>query len=123
MAVTFADGKRLVYKPRCLHMGEAWSELLKWLKREDVTFSLSAPRVLSRENYGWVEWVNPVAIADGPGVKRYYRCAGELLALAWLFSASDLHQENIIATQDGPVIIDFETLFTPVVKPFFTTKQ
>jgi type 2 lantibiotic biosynthesis protein LanM len=123
MAVTFADGKRLVYKPRCLHMGEAWSELLKWLKREDVTFSLSAPRVLSRENYGWVEWVNPVAIADGPGVKRYYRCAGELLALAWLFSASDLHQENIIATQDGPVIVDFETLFTPVVKPFFTTKQ
>jgi type 2 lantibiotic biosynthesis protein LanM len=123
MAVTFADGKRLVYKPRCLHMGEAWFELLEWLKQKDANFSLSAPRVLSRENYGWVEWVDPATIEDEPRAERYYQCAGELLALAWLFSATDLHEENVIATQDGPVIIDLETLFTPVVRPFFTSRQ
>ena len=123
MAITFLDGKRLVYKPRCVRMGQAWFELLEWLKREDASFSLSAPRVLSRENYGWVEWVNPATNSDERGAKLYYQRAGELLALAWIFSATDLHEENVIATQDGPVIIDLETLFTPVVRPFFTSRQ
>jgi type 2 lantibiotic biosynthesis protein LanM len=123
MAITFLDGKRLVYKPRCVRTGEAWFELLEWLKREDASFSLSAPRVLSRENYGWVEWVDPATNSDEAGAQLYYQRAGELLALAWLFSATDLHQENVIATQDGPVIIDLETLFTPVVRPFFTSRQ
>jgi type 2 lantibiotic biosynthesis protein LanM len=123
MAVTFLNDKRLIYKPRCLRMGEAWFELLEWLKREHANFSLSAPRVLSRENYGWVEWIAPATIKDEPAAERYYQSAGELLALAWLFAATDLHEENIIATQDGPVIIDLETLFTPVVRPFFTSRQ
>jgi type 2 lantibiotic biosynthesis protein LanM len=123
MAITFLDGKRLVYKPRCVRMGAAWFELLEWLKREDASFSLSAPRVLSRDNYGWVEWVDPATNSDERGPELYYQRAGELLALAWIFSATDLHQENVIATQDGPVIIDLETLFTPVVRPFFTGRQ
>ena len=86
MAITFLDGKRLVYKPRCVRTGEAWFELLEWLKREDASFSLSAPRVLSRENYGWVEWVDPATNSDERGAQLYYQRAGELLALAWLFS-------------------------------------
>jgi type 2 lantibiotic biosynthesis protein LanM len=123
MAITFLDGKRLVYKPRCVRMGEAWFELLEWLKREEANFSLSAARVLSRENYGWVEWVDPATNSDERGAELYYQRAGELLALAWIFSATDLHEENLIAAQDGPVIIDLETLFTPVVRPFFTSRQ
>ena len=52
-------------------MGETWFELLEWLKRKGASFSLSAPQVLSRENYGWMEWVDPATNSDEPGAQLY----------------------------------------------------
>ena len=36
-----------------------------------------------------------------------------LLCLAWALGARDLHWQNVIATSNGPVLIDLETLLQP----------
>lgn len=43
---------------------------------------------------------------------NYYK-VGLLLALAHCFRVVDLHHENVFMTQDGPVLLDIETIFYP----------
>ena len=45
-------------------------------------------------------------------VHEYYKSCGVLLFLAYLFSSSDLHRDNIIAHGTKPTIIDYETLLS-----------
>ncbi len=118
MGLTFADGRRLIYKPRGLRMDVAWHDLIEWLRVRNPASQLRAPHALDRGDYGWVEFVAPAPPDDLPA---YYRSAGELLALAWICSGSDFHEENVIATANGPVLIDLETLFTPTPRPFGAT--
>lgn len=113
-------GRSLIYKPRSLRMDVAWHDLLEWLRRKRPSLELVAPRALDCGTHGWVERVE-AGSPDSP--EEYYRRAGELLAVAWACGASDLHEENIVATQNGPVVVDLETLFTPVVRPFHATDE
>jgi len=118
MIVTFASGRKVVYKPRGLRMDVAWHGLLGWLGERNARCTLRAPFAIDRGAYGWVEFVE-AGQPENPA--EYYRRAGELLALAWLCGGSDFHEENLIATPHGPVLIDLETLFTPVPRPFGAT--
>ena len=118
MGLTFAGGRRLIYKPRGLQMDVAWHDLIEWLRARNPASQLRAPIALDRGDYGWVEFVEAGSPADPAA---YYRSAGELLALAWICGGSDFHEENVIATANGPVLIDLETLFTPTPRPFGAT--
>lgn len=115
MIVTFATGRKVVYKPRNLRMDVAWHGLIQWMSARNVRCTLQAPVAIDRGDYGWLDYVEP-AQPENPA--EYYRSAGELLALTWLCGGSDFHEENLIATAGGPVLVDLETLFTPVARPF-----
>jgi hypothetical protein len=54
------------------------------------------------------DWVT----ADETNIKRFYRQWGGLLAMASLYSISDLHVENAIAHGCRPHLIDLEVSFT-----------
>ena len=108
--VSFADGSRVVYKPKDLRLDVAWHELIERLNRADPPIELKAARAIAADSYGWTEFIDHTGCADQTGYKRFFRRAGAWLALFHCFVANDMHQENMIATGDQPVPIDLETI-------------
>ncbi|WP_203999723.1 type 2 lanthipeptide synthetase LanM family protein [Micromonospora lutea] len=111
--VRFADGRRLVYKPRDLTHDARLDAFVDWLNRKIPEVGLRKVAGLLRPKYGWTEFVASAPLTDPDGGHRYYRRQGVLLALAHALNTTDLHYDNLIASGDHPVMIDVETLFRP----------
>ncbi len=111
--VSFADGTRLLYKPKDLRLDVAWHGLIGQLNRADPPVTLQAPRALAGAGYGWTEFIDHAGCADAAACARFFRRAGAWLALLHVFVATDMHQENVIAAGEHPVPIDLETILQP----------
>ena len=107
----FADGARLLYKPKDLRIDALWHSAVERLNRNGGPIDLRAARVLARNGYGWSEYVDHAACDDRGGFERFFRRAGAWLCLIHLFGGTDVHEENIIASGDHPIPIDLEMLF------------
>jgi type 2 lantibiotic biosynthesis protein LanM len=115
--VTFASGAQAIYKPRNLQLEAAFSSLLDWLNERSLPLPLKAPRVCDRGSYGWMECVPAAPCRDVADVERYYHRAGMLLCLAYVLGGADLHQGNVIASGEHPVLIDLEVLMGAPPRP------
>ncbi|WP_454151169.1 type 2 lanthipeptide synthetase LanM [Microbacterium lacticum] len=106
----FGATEKIVYKPRDCNIyalyEQVTAELNSLLPADE---QLRAARCVARADYGWVEYVQ-AADADIADLNQYLRRLGALLAVAHVLGASDMHMENVLATADGPVPIDLETL-------------
>ncbi|WP_159041892.1 type 2 lanthipeptide synthetase LanM family protein, partial [Streptomyces aureus] len=111
--LSFADGTRLVYKPRPLAVHRHFNDLVAWFNGLPGTVDLRTLRLLDRGAYGWVEFVAARPCASAAEVETFYRRQGALLALLHLLDGTDLHHENLIAVGAHPVLVDVETLFHP----------
>ena len=110
--LTFASGKRLVYKPRPIGVEQSFQGLLSWLNAR------GAPRFrttvsVAGDGYGWVEFVAAEGCASRHELGRFYRRQGAFVALLYALGATDFHFENVIAAGEHPVLVDLETLFHP----------
>ncbi len=116
----FANGRKLVYKPRCLDTDIALFRFFDWLNaRRLSTLSTLSPglkgvRTLSQATHGWVEYIEHLPCQTWDEVQRYYQRVGQLVCLLYVLQATDMHYENIIANGEYPVPIDLETIMTPV---------
>ena len=108
--ISFEDGSRIVYKPKDLQVDAAWCSLIGRLNRADPPVELKAVRSISREGYGWSEFIAHKGCAEREDFKKFFRLAGAWLALFHYFTASDMHEENLIAALDHRVPLDLETL-------------
>ena len=113
--VSFANGSRVVYKPKDLRLDIAWHTLIEGLNRANPPIELKAVRAIAPDGYGWTEFIGHTD-TDREGFKRFFRRAGSWLALFHCFVASDMHQENMIASGDHPVPIDLETILQSTVE-------
>jgi len=111
--VAFADGTRVVYKPKDLQLDLAWRELVERLNEGGAPITLKTVEALSRDGYGWTEFINHAGCAEPRDCDTFFRRAGAWLALLHCFVATDIHQENMIAVGDHPVPIDLETILQP----------
>ncbi|QMU71802.1 type 2 lanthipeptide synthetase LanM family protein [Streptacidiphilus sp. P02-A3a] len=109
----FADGSRVVYKPRSLDADRHFGELVDWFNAHSGTPGLRTPALLTRPCYGWAEFVEARPCASRAELDRFYRRQGALLAVAHVLDLTDLHHENLIACGEHPVLVDVETLFHP----------
>jgi type 2 lantibiotic biosynthesis protein LanM len=109
----FADGARVVYKPKDLRIDAAWRTLVERLNGAGAPVTLKTARTLTRDGYGWTEFIEHTGCADIGGCATFFRRAGAWLALLHCFAATDIHQENVIAAGDHPVPIDLETILQP----------
>lgn len=109
----FADGHRVVYKPRSLRAHRHFNEVVDWFNEQPGTPGLRTPALLDRSGYGWVEFVAPQPCASPGQLERFYLRQGGWLALLHAVDGTDLHFENLIACADHPVLVDIETLFHP----------
>nr|ADY61289.1 Lanthionine synthetase C family protein [Rubinisphaera brasiliensis DSM 5305] len=109
----FAQGRRVVYKPRSLQCDAAFQSLLSWINSIDASWDFRELKLLERDGYGWCEYIAPEDCDRLEEVRRFYERAGGLTALCYALNATDLHHENIIAVGSQALLIDLETLFAP----------
>ncbi|PYT18030.1 MAG: type 2 lantipeptide synthetase LanM [Acidobacteria bacterium] len=115
MVLGFANGGKIVYKPRSLSMDGHFQDLLRWVNSREEFPPFRILQALDRGMHGWVEFVSAAACVSDENVRLYHRRLGGLLALLYAIGAVDFHFENLIAAQDQPVPIDLESLFHPQV--------
>jgi type 2 lantibiotic biosynthesis protein LanM len=111
--LTFDSEDRLVYKPREMNVDCAFSDLLAWVNACGISSTLKDFRVLSRATYGWMEYIPSLPCQSQQEVQHYYQRIGMLLCLLYLLGGTDIHDENLIACRDMPVIIDLEMVIHP----------
>jgi type 2 lantibiotic biosynthesis protein LanM len=109
----FANGWQLVYKPRSLAVDVHFQELLLWLNAKGFNPNFPTLKILNRNNYGWVEFVNFKECHSADELKRFYQRQGGYLGLLYSLEATDFHFENLIAAGEYPILIDLESLFHP----------
>lgn len=109
--VDFADGSRIVYKPRDVTTQVRVGRFLALLGDVLPGQCPRAVATLARTGYGWSEFAAARELTGHTGADRFYRRQGALLAVLHLLRATDLHYENVIAEGEVPVLIDTETLF------------
>lgn len=113
-AVLFADGRKVMYKPRDMAADVFFREVVHWFNQRLPLVRLRTAAVLSRSGYGWQEFIACHPLADSD-VEMFYRREGVLLAALYALHASDIHCENLIASGDQPILVDVETLFHPAL--------
>ena len=112
-ALTFADGRRLIYKPKDMGIDVAYNALLAWLNMAGAPVTLRPLRVLDCHTHGWVECVDPAPCVDRDAVTRYYQRAGALMCLVYALQGCDCHAGNLVAAGEDPVLVDCESLLNP----------
>ncbi|MEU5095206.1 type 2 lanthipeptide synthetase LanM family protein [Streptomyces sp. NPDC020996] len=106
----FADGDRVVYKPRPLGQHALLDDLVAWLNAKVPGLALRSPRSVRRPAYGWLEFVEHRWCRSMAETNAFYRRQGALLAMLYAVDGADMHYENVIACGDQPVLVDAETL-------------
>lgn len=114
MALTFASGLKLIYKPRSLGLEEAYFQLLKWCNQQEVLLPFKLVKVIDCKTHGWMEYVEHLPCKHETAAGRYYQRAGMLLCLLYVLEGSDFHKENLIASGEEPVLVDLEALLHPI---------
>mgnify|MGYP002732218681 CR=1 FL=1 len=106
-----AEGEtEYIWKPRNSDTELAFAAFLQSLGEAGFPYLPGQVRLV-KQGDGWHTEL-PVAHSstDADGIRRYYRRAGALVFLCYLFGATDLHAENLIADGEYPVLVDLETL-------------
>lgn len=115
VAILRCTAGRVVYKPRSVAVDAVLGRLLgALLPDEPADTRIRVPDVLERDGYGWAAHVEHRYCSGDGELRAFYRGMGHWLAVMRLLGGSDLHAENLIAAGPVPVVVDCETLFTPV---------
>lgn len=110
IALTFASGLKLVYKPKDLGAEEAFFNLLARLNELGITLPFRLLKLINRSTHGWIEYVERLPCKTREEARRYYTRAGMLICLVYILKGMDFHYKNIMACGESPVLVDVETL-------------
>lgn len=111
VSFVFLGDNTIVYKPHSLGGNIVLGEIIDWIStKESIKVPLIMQKYLSKNGYGWEEYVAYTECDSKKEMHNYYYRMGCYLALFSLLGTTDLHYENIIAKGEFPVFIDLETL-------------
>ncbi len=113
IALTFASGLKLIYKPRDLGLETAYFQLLDWCNQQGVLLPFQLLKVINCTTHGWMEYAEHLPCVDATAAQRYYQRSGMLLCLLYVLEATDCHHENLIACGEQPLLVDLEALMHP----------
>jgi type 2 lantibiotic biosynthesis protein LanM len=114
----FEDGLKLVYKPRSIAVDVHFQEFLQWVNAKGASPQFRTLKLLNREGYSWVEFVQTAGCQSREEVVRFYERQGAYLAILYILEATDFHFENLLACGEHPVLVDLEALFHPRLREF-----
>lgn len=112
--VVEAEKGRFIYRPRDCRI----DMLARKLVAASFSDYLKVPDCISCEGYGWCEYIVPNEIHSEAEAALFYRRFGGACALMHALGGSDLHSENWICDGGIPVLVDLETLLSPIPRLF-----
>ena len=116
VAFVYLDAdKPLVYKPHALHVDVWYESFIEWFNTLEGVLPMHAVKTLNKQTHGWSAYISHTFCESEAEKERFYTRHGQLLAIASLFHASDIHHENVIAQGEYPVLIDLECFFQPMI--------
>lgn len=115
--VEFKCGVTVVYKPRTVRPEAALAALTTDLAADGDLPRLRQPQCLVRDGYGWTSLLDTDPPTGETAARRYYRQFGARCCLARLTETTDCHTDNVVATDDGPALVDAETICHPYLDP------
>lgn len=84
VAMLTIGGRKIVYKPRDLHIHELFAGLVRRCERTKGFLPMRVSDVLTKSGYAYEEFVEHGTCEDARQVERYYTRYGQLLGLVWL---------------------------------------
>lgn len=111
--VSFEAGVRAVYKPRSVAVSQAFFDVVDWVDERSEGPDLRTAEYVVREDYGWMEWIEPRPCDSEVEVERFYQRIGRLIAVLYALRFYDGHLENLVAAGEHPVLVDLETVAAP----------
>jgi Domain of unknown function (DUF4135) len=110
--IRFSPHQAVVYKPVNLQIDHLVSSLLS-----DLASRVDGQRLFTTlgyaplgKDYGFVAYASTTRSRLGKqAARRFYHRFGALVAVAYSLNITDLHMENVLAVDEHPVLIDFET--------------
>jgi lantibiotic modifying enzyme len=111
LKLVFGDQQSIYYKPRFGSGAQLLGAVSKLCSQGGL--NLASAKVMVREGYHWMSEVIHQASFSSSAAKQFAFDGGVLYAVAFALNSSDLHFENIIASVNGPVVVDCETLCQP----------
>ncbi|KQM32213.1 type 2 lanthipeptide synthetase LanM [Chryseobacterium sp. Leaf201] len=116
--IYLSNGTKLIYKPRNVEITNSYNAFIDWIN-SNLYLDLKTFKVLNRQDYGWLEFIEDEKIDHEKDLHKYYQKAGILSAVTLLLGSKDYHRENIIASGKNPVLIDHETIIQPFLSSEF----
>ena len=105
VSVVYLDNdERLIFKPVSIEVMSSFNRILDFFK---------IVKSLSRNNYGWVEYLNIQQKTDSRFINDYSTQYGQYVGLMYILNGTDIHDDNLVLSDNKLVLIDCETLFTP----------
>ena len=107
--VDLHNENKIVYKARSLKAEIYLQRVLSYIE-DGLNHKLKKINIIDCGNYGWEEFITTKECQKESEIKRYYYRFGSLIFVSYILNANDLHEENVIANGEYPVIIDGETI-------------
>lgn len=105
------DRPALVYKPRSLAVDLLFQRVLERIGVEIAPTPVPRhPHSVDRGDHGFQEYLTYSSPAYGDQRTSFYKQYGVLVALAYALKFNDLHRENLLATENGPIVLDSECI-------------
>ena len=106
----FGD-KYVVYKPHGLTPEKLFNKVIQYVNEKSVfKYELKKLQCIDCITYGWQEFGVYGQAENKEDIDKFYYRMGAFLSVFYMFSCSDLHNENVLACKDTPAIFDLETL-------------
>lgn len=119
----FDCGTRIVYKPRGAEAERFFFAVLARLReRVPALMEQHAADLLDCGSHSWMAFVEHRPTRSELLHRDFFQRMGGLLALAHALRVGDLHNENVIAHDGFPVLVDLEVLLQPTL-PWSTPRM
>ena len=114
--VELDNGRRIYHKSR-VNTGVRFFNALYASVCEEIGLSFHINPSLTGDGYVWENEAVYAECANAQEVQNYFVRLGIILSICHLCHGGDMHYENMIASGEFPMIIDFETLVQMVPEP------
>jgi lantibiotic modifying enzyme len=111
--LTFASGRRVVYKPKDLRCALQFLDLLAFLNAATRSVTLPTRQIICRGSYAWEEYVEEREARTEAEAASFFRRFGMLLRVLQLVEGRDFWIDNLRICGDLPVFIDLECILHP----------
>jgi lantibiotic modifying enzyme len=94
--------------------GENWMRKLVGTIGASSEFpGLTVPALMDMGSWGLQEWIVGTVGRTASESMDYWERLGWLLGICHVFWITDMHAENVLTTEQGPVVVDLETVAHP----------